>query len=150
MSSIKYEPKIIEGIRNNRYVHDFLKSKFVSIEGRIAAFKVIKTPRGKDSLMTGEEWDDVNGSGLAVGFLYQDVRNKENEFLYFSCRTRKNDLTGECSDLAMILDASKTMGHQVRMEGEIQTDDPPRIYLHHIYLTDGFKYTTHNPPRDDR
>ena len=127
-------------------------SRFVSIEGRVAAFSLSKTPYEHSSSMSEETWSKIHGSGLAVGFLYQDcpMDDKENNFLYFSCRTRANDLTGERSDLAMILDASKTTGCSVRMEGEIQTFNPPRLWLHHIYLTDGFKYTTHNADKEER
>lgn len=148
---IEYEPMTIKELRDGSMsVH-----RFVSIEGRIAAFKVNRTPYPyeQDSSMSEEKWALLHGSGLAVGFLYQEDAvgvGHENKFLYFSCRTRVSDLLGETSDLAMILEASKTTKELVRLEGEIQTNNPPRMYLHHIYLTDGFKYTTHNAPRADR
>ena len=64
--------------------------------------------------------------------------------MYFSARLATSEGMGECSELAMILDASKTTNHHVRMEGEIQSAASPRIWLHQVYLTEGFMYKTHN------
>lgn len=146
MSKIIYRPRTIDGIRHT--LDEFQGSpetKFVSISGRVAAYKVRETPYEKNSSMNEELWDKIHGSGLVVGFLYEDKR-----FLHFSARTPENDLTGDGSDLAMILEASRTTGEHVVMEGEIQLYNPPRMWLHRVTLKGGFNYTTQQGHRADK
>lgn len=162
MTKIIYEPRTIKQIRNYGTVlvmEDIVDPKFVSVEGIVAAFKVQETPYEENSSMNRRQWEDLHGAGIVTGFLYDDnVLNilegkhpkKEDQFLYFSARLWKGDWMGECSELAMILEASKNTNHHVRMEAEIQSAPGPRIWLHKVYLTDDFTYTTHNGYKANR
>jgi len=154
MTTIIYQPRTIQQIRTtDRNLRGRPEVKFVSVEGMVAAFKVHETPYEENSSMSKELWDKIHGSGLAVGFLYDDSvsqLSKENRFLHFGSRTPENDLTGETSHLAMILEASKTTGQHVRMEGDIYVYDQPMMWLHRVYLTKGFSYTTKQGQEADR
>ena len=151
MTGIIYQPRTIHNIRNtDRYLLGQPENKFVVVEGIVAAFKVQETPYEENSSMSKEQWENIHGSGLVVGFLYCGTVYNYSGFLHFSSRTPKNDHTGETSDLAMILEASKTTSQHVRMEGEIQVYDPPRMWLHRVYLTDGFSYTTQQGHKANR
>ncbi|GEM_PF-4369459 len=153
MSKIIYEPRTIKQIRNYGAIlvrGEVVDPKFVSVEGSVAAFKVQATPYEElnQTHMTRERWEELHGAGLVTGFLYNNdllkPLKKEDSFLYFSARLAGSDGMGECSELAMILEASKITNHHVRMEAEIQTGDAPRIWLHKVSLTNNFTYTTHN------
>jgi len=146
MTKIIYQPRTIEEIRmTEAECWNTPEKKFVSIAGKVAAYVVRETPYEKNSSMNKELWDKIHGSGLVVGFLY-----KKGRFIHFSARTPENDLTSYSSDLAMILEASRTTGEQVVMQGEVQVYDPPRMWLHHVYLTDGFHYTTQQGQKANR
>ena len=151
MAKIIYQPRTIERIRNTEGdLRGEPETKFVSVNGLVAAYKVHQTPYEENSSMTKELWDKIHGSGLVIGFLYNNDSNrnftkedrKKNSFLHFGARTPENHFSVECSDLAMILEASQTSREYVLMEGEIQVYDPPRMWLHRVSLTDGFSYTT--------
>ena len=152
MAEIIYEPRTIKQIKNYGKVlvrGEIVDPKFVSVEGMVAAFKVKATPYEENQThMDRELWDNLHGAGLVTGFLFNDYNlkhpKKEDSFLYFSARLWKGDGMAECSELAMILEASKTTNNHVRMEAEIQTGDAPRIWLHKVSLADNFTYTTHN------
>src|SRR3989338_10647229 len=99
MTGIIYQPRTIHNIRNtDRYLLGQPENKFVVVEGIVAAFKVQETPYEENSSMSKEQWENIHGSGLVVGFLYDDFTpnySKENRFLHFGARTPKNDLTVE-------------------------------------------------------
>ena len=151
MAKIIYEPRNIQQIMKYGKVlvrGEIVDPKFVSVEGRVAAFKVKATHYEENETSMSEcRWEDLHGTGIVTGFLYDFVQGKVHNkdcFLYFSARLARSDGMGECSDLAMILEASKTTNNDVRMEGEIQSGDASKIWLHKVYLTDKFTYTTHN------
>src|SRR3989338_6448883 len=99
MVNIIYQPRIIRNIRNTDiHLQGHPEKKFVVVEGIVAAYKVKPTPYEEDSSMSKEQWENIHGSGLVVGFLYDDFTpnySKENRFLHFGARTPKNDLTVE-------------------------------------------------------
>lgn len=157
MTRIIYQPRTIKQIREQNFVPE--NAKFVNVEGMVAAFKVLETPYEENSSMTIKQWEALHGAGIVTGFLYDGYildalkgkhPKKEDQFLYFSARLWIGDRMAECSELAMILEASKTTNHPVRMEAEIQGATAPRIWLHKVYLTDDFTYTTQNGHKANR
>ena len=64
MTKIIYEPRTIEQIRNYRKVPiwgEVVDPKLVSVEGRVAAFKVQETPYEENSSMSRKTWEDLHG-----------------------------------------------------------------------------------------